>query len=282
MNNKKTILITGATSGIGKASILALAHSQDRYIFIARNKEKAEQTKREVIEQCKNNDVDFYLADLSRMEEVKKVAAEISVKESRIDTLINNAGILGPDEKQMTDEGFEQTFATNHLSMFLLSNLLLPLLEKSDGARIINVSSEAHRITSFNLNNLQGEEGYSSLKAYALSKMCNILFTIEAAKRWQDKGIRVNCMHPGGVNTNFGEGKGFIRNLAFILAKPFFISPEKGAETIIYLAQNDIGLKINGKYLKKKKIVEPSKSARNTENALKLWNLSTALVKSQL
>ncbi|MGE0931643.1 SDR family NAD(P)-dependent oxidoreductase [Peijinzhouia sedimentorum] len=282
MNKKKTILITGATSGIGKATLLKLANSPDRYIFIARNKEKAEQTKLEVIEQCKNKDVDFYLADLSRMEEVKKVADEISAKESRIDTLINNAGILGPDEKQLTDEGFELTFATNHLSMFLLSNLLLPLLEKSNTARVINVSSEAHRITSFNLNNLQGEEGYSSLRAYSLSKMCNILFTIEAAKRWQDKGIKVNCMHPGGVNTNFGEGKGFIRNLAFILAKPFFISPEKGAETIIYLAQNDIGLKVNGKYLKKKKIIEPSKSAKDVENALKLWNLSTALVKSHL
>jgi len=282
MKNKEIILITGATSGIGKATLLELAKTPNRYIFIARNKEKAEKTKREVIEQSKNEDVDYYLADLSRIEEVKKVALQIIEKEPQINTLINNAGILGSDEKQMTDEGFELTFATNHLSAFLLSNLLLPLLEKSKGARIINVSSEAHRITNFNLNNLQGEESYSSLKAYALSKMCNILFTTEAAKRWQDKNIKVNCMHPGGVNTNFGEGKGFLRNLAFILAKPFFISAEKGAETVVYLAQNDIGLKINGKYLKKKKIIEPNKSAQNAENALKLWNLSTALLKSYL
>ncbi len=282
MNNKKTILITGATSGIGKATLLELAHTPNRYIFIARNKEKAEQTKREIIEKSKNKDVDYYLADFSRIEEVKKVANQILEKEAQINILINNAGILGPDNKQITDEGFELTFATNHLSAFLLSNLLLPLLEKSDGARVINVSSEAHRITRFNMNNLQGEESYSSLKIYGLSKMCNILFTIEAAKRWKDKHIHVNCVHPGGVNTNFGEGKGIIRNLTFMLAKPFFISAEKGAETIIYLAQNDIGLKINGKYLKKKKIIEPSKSARSTENALQLWNLSSALLKSHL
>lgn len=282
MIKREITLITGATSGIGKATLLELAKSNNRFIFIARNKEKADQTKREVIEQSKNSDIDYYLADLSRMEEVKKVSKQIIAKEPYLDILINNAGILGPDEKQLTDEGFEVTFATNHLSVFLLSNLLLPLLAKSNRARIINVSSEAHKITSFNLNNLQGEESYSSLKTYALSKMCNILFTIEAAKRWQDKNIKVNCMHPGGVNTNFGEGKGFIRNLAFILAKPFFITAEKGAETVIYLAKNDIGLKINGKYLKKKKIIEPNKSASNPENALKLWNLSSALLKSKL
>jgi NAD(P)-dependent dehydrogenase (short-subunit alcohol dehydrogenase family) len=283
MQTYQTALITGATSGIGRAAIFELAKKYEKVIFTARDIQKAELLKEELEKVTGNKAISYYLGDLSLMKDTSAICHGVIREHSSLDCLVLNAGILGSDQRQLTEEGFEQTFATNHLSPFLMSHLLLPLLRKSETPRIVIVSSEAHRISRFDLMNLQGERKYRALNSYSLSKMCNILFAKEAAERWQDDRMKVNALHPGGVRTNFGKnGGGVLRTVAFLMAKPFFISAEQGAETLVYLATTDAGVKLNGQYLKKKKVIQPSGDANSADNAQKLWDYSLALVKSKL
>lgn len=283
MATLQSVLISGATSGIGRAASFSLAAHYDRLYFIARNKSKAEELADELSKAHPSCELRYFLADLSSMEETARVGEEIRATTGALDTVILNAGILGPEKRVETPEGHELTFATNHLSVFLLAHKVLPLLEKSPRGRIITTSSEAHRLATFNRERILSKKKYSPLQDYAISKLCNILFTIQAQKEWGAHGISCHAFHPGGVNTNFGQGEGgLLRKMAFWMAKPFFISPEEGASTLIHLATTDAGLKHQGQYWNKKKIIKAKADASDPRHAKTLWDLSEALVKSYL
>jgi len=272
----KTVLITGATSGIGKATALALAKKGFNIVFIARNLARAVEVKEEIISVSNNKDVDFLMADLSSLSQVHKCVESFRQKYQSVDLLINNAGICLP-YRRITEDGFEETFQVNHLSHFLLTNLLLDLLKKAASARIINVSSAVYKNASFDPLNLQSEQNYSSFGTYSNTKLLNLLFTIELAERLNGTGITVNALHPGVVKTNFGsEMKGFHKTLSTLFT-PFFLTPEQGAATSIYLATSDEVKYITGKYFEKGKIVEPDNEDINPANRRLLWYKSLEL-----
>lgn len=272
----KTVLITGATSGIGKATALALAKKGFNVVFIARNQAKAVEVKKEIISASNNNGVDFLTADLSSLSQVRKCVESFRQKYQSLDVLINNAGVCLP-YRRITEDGFEETFQVNHLSHFLLTNLLLDRLKDSPGARIINVSSALYKSGVLELSNLQSEKSYNPSGTYSNTKLYNILFTLELAERLSGTGITANTLHPGVVNTNFGsEMKGFHKTIS-TLFKPFFVSPEKGAETSIYLASSDEVTAATGKYFEKYNVVELENEYINSANQKLLWSKSMEL-----
>jgi NAD(P)-dependent dehydrogenase (short-subunit alcohol dehydrogenase family) len=272
----KTVLITGGNSGIGRSTVKALAERNFQVIFLARNREKAEVVKREVIAATKNSSVDYILADLTSKKQVRDSAEAFKKSHPRLDVLINNAGVCLP-ERRITGDGMEESFQINHLSHFMLTNLLLDHLGKSHDARIINVSSAAYRAGSFDAENLQGEKRYSSFGIYANTKLYNILFTLELADRLRDCGIKVNALHPGVVGTNFAHEFGGIFKILYRLGKPFMISPEDGSVTSVYLASSDEVRKMTGKYFIKCKPVRLENSYLTRENRKLLWQKSLEL-----
>jgi NAD(P)-dependent dehydrogenase (short-subunit alcohol dehydrogenase family) len=277
MENQKVSLITGANSGIGYHTAMALAKEEHKLIFICRNKEKAEKAIQEISKATGNKDIHLFLADFGSLEEIRKVSQEISDKFAHIDILINNAGLIMGGKREQSKEGIEYTIAVNHLAPFLLTGLLLPLLKKSLRARIINVASEAHRLGKPNFNNFNLESGYSGIKAYGLSKLYNILFTHALSKKLNGTTITTFSVHPGGVASNFGSNtKGWFAGL-FRLMKPFFLTSEQGAETSIYLATAKDVEKWNGGYFAKNKLKKPSKEARSVQNEAFLWEISEKL-----
>ena len=273
------ILITGATSGIGKETALALARDGAHVIVHGRDKLKTLATQQQIKEETKNNNVDVLIADLSSLDDVLKAAAQINKSYPRIDILINNAGLMTGAKRQLSIDGFELTFATNHLAHFLLTALLLEKLKKSKAARIINVSSKVHSGGKFDSTNLQLESGYSPMKAYSNSKLYNILFTQELARRLEKNklNIIVNCLHPGVVATNFGNNAGGAMNAMLTVIRPFMISARDGAKTTLYLARDETAGKINGKYFDKEQETATSNSAINEANAKELWEISEKL-----
>jgi retinol dehydrogenase 12 len=272
----KTVLITGANSGIGKATALALATIGYKVVFIARNLQKAEALKKEIVSKTKNEAVYFILADLLSLQQVQDSALTFKQQHENLDILINNAGVCLP-ERKITEDGFEEMFQINHLSHFLLTNLLLDQLEKNNESRIINVSSAGHKVGKFDLDNLQSEHHFGSLSTYCNTKLLNLLFTFELAERLKGTGVTVNALHPGVVRTNFaGEMKG-IFNALNQMYRPFLITPEKGATTSIYLATSDEVRNVTGKYFVKCKAVEPKNKFITTNNQKLLWDKSMEL-----
>jgi retinol dehydrogenase 12 len=272
----KTVLITGANSGIGKATATALATIGYKVVFIARNPEKAEEVKKEIISVSKNTDVSFIIADLMSLKDVRKCAETFIVKYKTLDVLINNAGVCLP-ERRITEDGFEEMFQINHLSHFLLTNLLLDTLKKSSDPRIINVSSAGYKSGKFDPGNFLSEKKFGTFSTYCNTKLLNILFTFELAERLKDTGITVNTLHPGVVNTNFaGELKGILGFLNRMF-KPFLISPEKGAATSVYLASSEAVKSVTGKYFEKCKAVLPANEFINKVNQKILWDKSMEL-----
>jgi NAD(P)-dependent dehydrogenase (short-subunit alcohol dehydrogenase family) len=272
----KTVFITGGNSGIGKATATELAIMGYRIIFVARSREKAEAVKKEIIAISKNEEVDYILADLTSKSDVISCVETFKKSNQKLDVLINNAGVYLP-ERRITVDGMEESFQINHLSHFMLSNLLLDVLKKSDNPRIINVSSGAYKAGKFDPENLQGEKKYSSFNTYGNTKLLNLLFTFELAERLKDSGITVNVLHPGVVNTNFaGELKGIFRWL-ILLMKPFFLSPRKGAQTSVYLASSDEVKIVTGKYFEKCRPVETKNAFITRENQKILWDRSMEL-----
>jgi retinol dehydrogenase 12 len=272
----KTALITGGNSGIGRATVAELAAKGFQVVFIARNREKADEVKREVITATKNVYVDYILADFTSKKQVRECAETFKNRYPKLDVLINNAGVCLP-ERRITGDGMEESFQINHLSHFMLTNLLLDELKKSDGPRIINVSSSAHSAGRFDPENLQGEKKYSSFRTYADTKLMNILFTYELADRLKDSGITVNALHPGVVSTNFAhEFKGVF---GFInrLGKPLMIKPEKGSVTSVYLASADDIKNVTGKYFAKCKPVQTKNPYITDANRKSLWQKSIEL-----
>jgi len=272
----KVVMITGANSGIGKAASRALAKMGATVVMVARDKERGEAAKADIIRESGNSSVDLLLADLSSLESVRQLATEFQKKYSKLHVLINNAGLFN-QRRHVTTDGYENTFATNYLASFLLTNLQLGLLKASAPSRIINVSSVGHYTGHINFDDLNLERDYGGWKAYGQSKLALVLFTHELAKKLQHSGVTVNAIHPGTVATNiwtrpFGPA-GFIT----ALPKLFMASPEKGAETIVYLASSPDAQSLSGEYLEKLRVKKSSDESYNEEIAQRLWDVSAKL-----
>lgn len=271
--NGKVVVITGATSGIGAVAAQKLAAMGARIVAVARSRDRGEATLARLRELSPGLSHRVHYADLSRIDETKRVASEIAAAEPKIDVLINNAGALF-GKRELTPDGLELTFATNHLSYFIVTEVLRERLIASAPARIVNTSSEAHRGVKIDLDDLQFSKAFSGLTAYRRSKLCNILFTRELARRFAGTGVTANALHPGFVNTRFGDAaKGSLR-LIFGFLKNLAISPEKGAETIVFLASAREVDGITGQYFFRCREKVPSKEARDDAAARRLWDES--------
>jgi NAD(P)-dependent dehydrogenase (short-subunit alcohol dehydrogenase family) len=273
----KTVVITGGTSGIGAVAAEALASMGARIILVARDRKRAEATIARLRAKGPTAMHGVYYADLSLISETKRVGGEIATAEPRVDVLINNAGaIFG--RRGETAEGFERTFATNHMSYFVLTELLRDRLLASAPAKVVNTSSHAHRGNRLNFDDLQMTNGYRGFRAYGRSKLCNILFTRELARRLKGSGVTANSLHPGFVNTRFGElGNPSFGSRVFQVLKKFALSPEKGAETLIYLASSDEAAGMSGAYYYKCRAIAASKEAQDDRAALRLWEETAKL-----
>ncbi|KAA5547972.1 SDR family oxidoreductase [Adhaeribacter rhizoryzae] len=271
----KIVIITGGSTGIGKVTATELARQGAQVVLVSRDAARGNAAMTEIIKETRNQQVTFIPCDLSRMANVKILALEIQSRFNHIDVLINNAGIL-PGKFTLTPEGYELSWATNYLSGFLLTNLLWQQLLNAEAARIINVSSEAHRLGQIDVNQTHTVKNYSSFTAYCDSKLANILFTYELAQRLELTSITANCLHPGVIASNFGTTSFGLLKWIFRLGRPFMQSAAKGAETVIYLATSPEVTGVTGKYFKKKKPVKSSKETYNTALAKRLWRFSAA------
>jgi NAD(P)-dependent dehydrogenase (short-subunit alcohol dehydrogenase family) len=272
----KTIVATGATSGIGEVAVLKLAGMGARVVIVARDEGRAKATIRKLQAKAPGLDHHAHLADLSSMAEARQVGTAIAASEPRIDVLINNAGAMF-GERRVTPEGLELTFALNHMAYFVLTQALREKLIASAPAQIVSTASTAHQGASLDFNDLQSAKGYSGFKVYGRSKLANILFTRELARRLAGTGVTANCLHPGVVATRFGDSSGGWAGRVIPLLRPFFLSPEKGADTIVYLASSPEVEKTTGEYFVKRKIAEPSRAARDDAAAKRLWEASEEL-----
>jgi len=278
---EKVCLITGATSGIGRATAIGLAHMGARVVMVGRDQGKGEAALAEIKEKTTNPSVDLMLADLSSQEEIRRLAVEFNETHPRLDVLINDAGLFR-SERITTADGLETTFAVNHLAYFLLTNLLLDVLKTSAPSRIVNVSSGDHTNGTIDFDDLQGEKGYKGPKAYSQSKLANVLFTYELARRLEGTGITANCLHPGGrvpVRTNFGSGVSGVFGVMVRSLRPLMISPEKGADTSISLASSPEVEGLSGRYFVKKAEARSSDVSYDERLARRLWEVSAQLTK---
>lgn len=271
----KRVLVTGATAGIGLETARAIAKEGAELIIVGRNPEKTKAVLEELKATSGNSNISFLLADLSSMAAVRKLAAEFLAKFDRLDVLVNNAGAVNPKHEK-TAEGFELTFAMNHLSYFLLTNLLVPALEKAAPSRVVCVASEAHRGAKLDFDDLMTEP-YSAFKAYGRSKLANILFGRELARRLQSRGITVNTLHPGVVGSSFLAGKPGFWGVVGKVASVFMISNEAGAKTSIYLATSKDVDGVTGKYFDKSRERLPDAFAQDDAAAKRLWEVSEKL-----
>ena len=272
----KISMVTGATSGIGKVTALELARQGSTVIVVGRNSEKSIATVDYIKEKTGNSSVEFILADLSVQSDVRHLSEVFLSKHQRLDVLVNNAGV-SMQKRQVTADGLEATFAVNHLSHFLLTNLLLDTVKRSHPVRIINVSSAMHTIAKMDFDNLQGEKKFGGMTAYAQSKLANILFTYELSRRLTGSDVTVNAMHPGLVKTNFSANTKGVAGLIWRFITLFAISPEKGAQTVVYLATSPEVQQVTGKYFVKKKEVKSSTVSYDQSVAKQLWQVSAKL-----
>ncbi len=273
-DSEKVMCITGATDGIGKTAALELAKAGCTLALVGRNPEKGNRVLDEIVSDSGNENIRFHICDLSLMEAVRKLAKELQTDYNRLDVLLNNAGAYF-SEFEKTDEGFERTFALNHLSYFLLTDLLLDILEKTGNARIVNVASDAHQGAELSFENLQGFDGYKGWPAYCKSKLANIMYTYELDRRISGKGITANSLHPGFVDTNFGNNNtGTVRVGLNAAKKVGAISPEKGALTSIYLASSPEVEGVSGKYFYKCKQKNSNKASYVKSDQEKLWQIT--------
>ena len=266
----KVAVITGATTGIGQVAVEELARAGARLVLVARDRRRAEATLAMLPAAGAGLPHRFHLADLSRMAEVRRVAGEIAAAEPRIDLLINNAGALF-GRREVTDEGLERTFATNHMAYFLLTEGLRERLLGSAPARIVNTASGAHRRAKLDFQDLQSARDYSGFRVYSRSKLANVLYTRELARRLADTGVTANCLHPGFVATRFGDASGGFFSPLIRLAKLAALSPVEGAKTLVYLASSPDVANVSGGYFDLCKQVEPSAAARDDDAARRLW-----------
>ncbi len=272
----KTVLLTGASSGIGRATALGLADEGARLILVGRSPERCEETLSLLRSRTGRDDALMLRADLSSLKEVRRLADEVLANADRLHVLVNNAGVTLL-QRQLTEDGLEATFATNHLAYFLLTGLLLPRLRESVPARIVNVASDAHRFGRIDLSDLQNERGYRAMRVYGQSKTANILFTQELARRLTGSGVTANALHPGGIRSNLGRSEGAALELLRKLVGLFLKSPEEGARTSLYLACSPEVEGVTGRYFAKCRERTPAAHARDPELARRLWERSEEL-----
>jgi len=277
--NGKLVLITGATEGIGKETVKALYAMGAHVVMVGRNPEKMERVIAELSSQKSDGGkLEGMVADLSSMAEIRKLAGEFKARYDRLDVLINNAGAFFNKRLESVD-GFEMTFALNHLNYFYLTYLLLDLIKASAPARIINVSSGAHTMGKINFNNLQGKGiFFIGWTTYGRSKLMNILFTRELARRLEGTHVTANVLHPGFVATKFGHNNKGLYQKFVKWSQRRAITPEEGAQTSIYLASAPEVAGVSGAYFYKSKIIQPSPAAQDDEAAKRLWEVSLELV----
>jgi NAD(P)-dependent dehydrogenase (short-subunit alcohol dehydrogenase family) len=272
----KVVVITGATSGIGEVAAQTLAGMGARIVLVARNAARGQKTLTRLPSVGAGSAHSIYYGELSRIADCKRIAAEICAAEPRIDVLINNAGALF-GSRQVTSDNLEETFATNHLAYFVLTLALKDKLQAAGSARVVSTASDAHKGYTLDFDDLQATKSYSAIKAYGRSKLCNILFTRELARRWAGSGITANCLHPGFVATRFGDASGGFLSSVVRFAKNFAISPEKGAETIVYLASSPEVSTVSGDYFYKCRPATPTAGGRDDAAAGRLWAESAKL-----
>ena len=272
----KVVVITGATSGIGEVAAQRLAGMGARIVLVARDAARGQKTLARLPSIGAGAPHSIYYGDLSRISESKRVAGEIAAAEPRIDVLINNAGALF-STRRLTADNLEETFATNHMAYFVLTLGLKANLLAAAPARVVSTASDAHKGYTLDFDDLQAAKGYSAIRAYGRSKLCNILFTRELARRWSGTGVTANCLHPGFVATRFGDGSGGFLSGIMRIAKTFAITPEKGAETIVYLASSPDVTEISGEYFYKCRPATPTAGGRDDAAAGRLWNESAKL-----
>jgi NAD(P)-dependent dehydrogenase (short-subunit alcohol dehydrogenase family) len=264
-----TVILTGATRGIGRAAAIELAQRGADVAVVGREPERVRETAREA------GGAHEHVADLASLGEVRRLAAELLERHPRIDVLANNAGAMFTS-RHVTPDGYEQTFALNHLAPFLLTNLLRERLAES-GARVVTTSSDAHRGGLLDLDDLQTEHGrFAGMRVYGTTKLCNILFTRELQRRAPE--LHANCFHPGVIRTGFGKNDGLLARASLTLIGPFLAGPKTGAKTLVRLALDPEGEQLSGQYLEKGKPVEPSAQAQDDRLAAELWERSAQLV----
>ena len=274
----KTVLITGGTSGIGRATAIGLASMGARVGITGRDRDRADQAAAAIARESGNPAVDVFVADLSSQAEVRRLAGEVLSAYPRLDVLINNVGGYW-DTRHVTADGLEHTFALNHLAPFLLTNLLLERLTQSAPARVVTVASGAHTMGRIDFDDLQGERSYSGSRAYDQSKLANVLFTYELARRLEASSVTANALHPGVVRTSFGAGDpGGVQKLLVPFMRPFMKSPAQGAATSIHLASAPDLDRVTGQYFANSKPKRSSKASYDAAVAARLWQVSADLV----
>ena len=271
----KICVVTGATAGIGKETAVALAAAGARVAIVGRARDKGEHALAE-IRQRSGGDVDLFVADLGSQRAVRALAARLTAALPRVDVLVNNAGLI-LDQRVLTEDGLETTFAVNHIGYFLLSRLLEPKLCASAPARIVNLASGAHRGATIRFDDLMGARAYDGWRAYAQSKLANIVFTYELARRLAGTGVTANCLHPGAVATNFANAGPALIRLAVRIGRPFMKSPARGAATSIYLASSPEVEGVSGKYFVNRREARSSDESYDPEVAARLWKVSEEL-----
>lgn len=272
-------MVTGGNSGIGKETAVGLASLGGNVVIVCRNKNKGEAAWAEVKAKSRSENVDLMFADLSSCESVRTLAGSFKAKYGKLDVLVNNAGEI-LSKRHVTVDGLERTFASNHLGHFLLTNLLLDTIEASTPARIINITSEAHRGAKIHFDDLQGEKNYSAFRAYGQAKLANVLFTYELARKLEGAGVGVNCLHPGVVRTGFGHDDSGLMSVVIWIASPFFKSAEKAARAVIRLATSPELGSASGKYFSGMKEARSSEESYDQETARRLWEVSEELTLS--
>jgi len=269
----KTCLITGAPSGIGKETAVGLARLGAQVVIVGRDADRTRATADWVAGGANSKQVAFLLADLSSQDSVRLLAAEVRDRYQRLDVLVNNAGAIFT-RRETTVDGFERTWALNHLAYFLLTHELLELLKASAPARIVNVASTMHHGGVIDFDNLQGERSYGGVRAYSQSKLANVLFTYALAGRLEGTGVTANCLHPGGVATRFGHNRRGAIDLILRLAKPFLLTAEQGAATSLYVASSADVASVTGKYFARCKPARSSPASHDEALQERLWTLS--------
>jgi len=272
-------VVTGANSGIGKATALRLAQQGARVAMVCRSEERGASARSEIREQCGHERIDLHLCDLGVQSDVRALGERLTATYDRIDVLVNNAGVFEGTRTE-TPDGIETTLAVNHLAPFLLTHVLIDRLQDTaqehGEARIVNVASEAHRGVRINFDDIQGEDGYSGLQAYGQSKLGNILFTHELARRLYDTGITANSVHPGVVSTNIFRGSDWFSRVARLF-QWLYRSPDTGARGPVYLAASPEMEDVSGQYFKDDEQAHPSVAAFDEKAAARLWRISREL-----
>ncbi len=277
----KTILITGASQGIGYESALALAQMGAKIIMLGRDEARTKAAMEQIVAKTNNENISYLLADLSSLEQVRELAAKFKRDYQKLDVLLNNAGAMSAKRKLSAD-GYEITWALNHLSYFLLTHELLDILKESGRrgkkSRIINVASMAHKRAIIDFDDIEGERHYAKWKAYGQSKLANIMFTYALARRLKQSNVTANCLHPGVVGTGFINHIGKMEKALSPIIKLFLISPARGAKTNIYLASSSEVEDVSGAYFANCKAIKSSDYSYNEEIQERLWDLSMAQI----